>query len=326
MQNNTILKNAPLSQRIRAFLSDYFLLTLGTFLYVIAWTVFMLPRGIVSGGLTGACAIIELGTKGFIPLDYSYFALNAVLLAIAYLVMGKVFGIRTIYCMLAAWAMFWFFKHFPHITESLTNYFKVEEKLLIPLIGGLLEAIGIGFIFSRNGSTGGTDIIALIMNKFWPISPGKVYLYTDLVIIASILFIPGKTFNDMLYGYLTMITFSFMVDYVLLGRKSTVQILVFSQHYDKIADYMMKNMNRGVTALNAVGWYTKKDQKVLLIIARKTQLHDLTKTIKALDEKAFVSVSPASSVYGEGFDQIKVGVDKKKKKQVVEPSVDKKEQ
>ena len=189
----------------------------------------------------------------------------------------------------------------------------ISEKVLIPIIGGLVEALGIGIILERGGSTGGTDLLAVVINKFWPVSLGKVYIFCDLVIIASILLIPGRTFQDMVYGYIAMLTFSLMVDFVLLGRKSTVQVLVFSEKYEDIADYIIKVLDRGVTALNAVGWYTKSDKKVLLIIVRKSQLHDLTKAVKAIDNRAFVSVAPANSVYGEGFEEMKTGVDRKKK-------------
>ena len=120
--------------------------------------------------------------------------------------------------------------------------------------------------------------------------------------------------EDMVYGFVAMFMFSVMVDWVMLGRKSTWQVMVFSDEYKAIADYIINNMNRGVTALNSVGWYTGNDKKVLLIIVRKRELHDLTKLIKAMDPKAFVSVSAASTVYGEGFDEIKTGVNIRKKK------------
>ena len=175
-----------------------------------------------------------------------------------------------------------------------------------------MEALGIALIMGRGGSTGGTDIFALIINKFWPVSLGKVFLYFDLVIIASVLLVPGKTFQDMVYGYIAMFTFSFGVDYVLLGRKSTVQVLIFSDKYEEIADYINKVLDRGVTALNAVGWYTQSDKKVLLALVRKMQLPALKKAIKSVDPKAFLSVSPASDVFGEGFDEIKTGLHRKK--------------
>ena len=168
--------------------------------------------------------------------------------------------------------------------------------------------MGIGLILLRGGSSGGTDIAAMIINKYWPVSPGKVYLYSDLFIIASILLIPGKTLEDMIYGYITMVTFSVMIDMVLLGRKSSVQILVFSPNYKDVADFIINEMDRGVTALYARGWYSQEDSKVLLIVARKTQLHQIVSAIKRIDSKAFVSVSTATSVYGEGFEEIKAGL------------------
>ena len=146
-------------------------------------------------------------------------------------------------------------------------------------------------------------------------SPGKVYLYSDLFIIASVLLIPGKTVEDMIYGYATMVTFSFMIDAMLLGRKSSVQILVFSSRYQEVADFIINEMDRGVTAIYSQGWYSKEDTKVLLIVARKTQLHQIVSAVKRIDNKAFVSVSTATSVYGEGFEEIKTGLHLKPKSQ-----------
>ena len=188
-----------------------------------------------------------------------------------------------------------------------------DEKFLEAVVGGILEAIGIGIVLLKGGSTGGTDIAAMIVNKYWPVSPGKVYLYSDIFIIASILLIPGKTVEDMIYGYIVMITFSFMVDFVLLGQKSSVQVLIFSSKYKEIADKILKDMNRGVTALKSVGWYSKADSNVLLVVVRRNQLHDVVSIIKSLDHSAFVSVSSASGVYGEGFDEMKTGPALKKK-------------
>ena len=275
----------------------------------------MIPNNIASGGLTGACTIIQFATGGLIPLSYSFFVLNVFLLITGAIVLGKGFGIKTVYAVLLSTVLFRILPTFDFIQAVPGNFLYVDNRLLIPIMGGIIEAVGLGLILQRGGSTGGTDVIVMIINKFWPVSPGKVYLYSDLVIIASILLIPDKTFEDMIYGYVAMVTFSFMVDFVLLGGKSTLQVMVFSEKYEQIADYIIYKMDRGVTALKAVGWYTRKDRNVLLILVRKSQLHDLCKAIKELDEKAFVSVSPASSVYGEGFDELKAGISRRKKKE-----------
>ena len=294
---------------------DYLIVTIGTFFYCIAWDCFLIPNNIASGGLTGAFTIIQFATGGLIPLSYSFFVLNVFLLITGAIVLGKGFGIKTVYAVLLSTVLFRILPTFDFIQAVPGNFLYVDNRLLIPIMGGIIEAVGLGLILQRGGSTGGTDVIVMIINKFWPVSPGKVYLYSDLVIIASILLIPDKTFEDMIYGYVAMVTFSFMVDFVLLGGKSTLQVMVFSEKYEQIADYIIYKMDRGVTALKAVGWYTRKDRNVLLILVRKSQLHDLCKAIKELDEKAFVSVSPASSVYGEGFDELKAGISRRKKKE-----------
>ena len=275
-------------------------------MYTFAWSCMFIPNGVASGGVTGASTIINFATG--IPVYISYIVINVILLLLGFLILGKSFGLKTIFAIAISTVFLDFFASM----ESWYLFF--ESRLLLVLVATLLESIGIALILEVGGSTGGTDIIALIINKFWPITVGRVYLATDLFIIASILLIPGKTVEDMVYGYVAMFMFSVMVDWVMLGRKSTWQVMVFSDEYKAIADYIINNMNRGVTALNSVGWYTGNEKKVLLIIVRKRELHDLTKLIKAMDPKAFVSVSAASTVYGEGFDEIKTGVNIRKKK------------
>ena len=302
-----------MKSKILSTLYDYLVISLGTLLFTMSWSCFLIPNGITSGGLTGACTILQFATGGLIPLSISYIVSNAILLLLAFLIIGRIVGIRTIYCIALSTVLFRFLPDLDWLQATEGHFFYVEERILIPIIGGLLEAVGVGMILTHDSSTGGTDILALIVNKFWPVSMGRVYLVVDLFIIASILLIPGKTFTDMIYGYIMMITFSVMVDFVLLGRKSTVQLLVFSEKYEAIADYIIHVLNRGVTALKAEGWYTRTDKKVLLILVRKSQLHDITHAIKEIDSKAFVSVSPASSVYGEGFDEMKTGLKLKKK-------------
>lgn len=296
MDTNKILKH----------IWDYGVLTFGIVIYCLSWTSFLIPNGIASGGGTGLCTIVYFASGGTIPVSVSFFVLNAILLIIGFMVLGKAFGIKTIYAIILSTLLF---DLFPDLDWTVT----FDNKLLIAIVGGIVEAIGIGLVLLRGGSTGGTDIAAMIVNKYWPVSPGKVYLYSDIFIIASILLVPGKTIEDMIYGYVVMVTFSFMVDFVLLGQKSSVQILVFSNRYKEIADRIL-TMNRGVTALSSVGWYSKAEGKVLLIVVRQNELHSVVSIIKNIDQKAFVSVSSASGVYGEGFDEMKTGIKLKKEK------------
>lgn len=301
-------------KRVLPHIWDYIVITFGTLLYCLAWDSFMIPNNISSGGLTGACTILQYATLGAIPMSWSFFVLNVLLLITGFIVLGKGFGIKTVYVVLLSSVLFEILPEYDFLKAIPGNFLYIDNRLLVPIVGGILESIGIGLIIMRGGSTGGTDIAVLIVNKFWPVSPGKVYLYSDLVIIASVLLVPGKGFEDMIFGYIAMITFSFMLDFVLLGNKTTFQVMVFSEKYEEIADFIIKRLDRGVTALKAVGWYTRNDKNVLLILVRKPQIRELTKAIKEIDSKAFVSVSPATSVYGEGFDEIKTGIGNKLKK------------
>lgn len=312
-------------KKVLSVVWDYVILSFGTLLFCMAWDSFLIPNNIASGGLTGACTIIQFATGGLIPVAYSYFVINVLLLIVGTIVLGKGFGLKTIYAVLLSSALFRILPEFTFLEAIPGNFLYIDNKLLIPVVGGLLEAVGVGLIFKQGGSTGGTDVGVLIVNKFWPISPGRAYQISDLFIIASVLLVPGKTFEDMIYGYITMITFTVMLDYVLLGSKSTVQVLVFTQKYEVMADYIMNKMRRGVTVLKAIGWYTKHEKNVLLILVRKNQMPELSKVIKAVDANAFVSVSPASSVYGEGFDELKTGLTRKSKTDTELENIEQKE-
>ncbi len=289
-----------------SILKEYSILTFGTVIYVLAWTSFLIPNGIASGGGTGLCTIVYFASNETIPVSVSFFVLNAILLIIGFMALGKAFGFKTIYIIILSTVLF---DVFPKLGWNVD----FDEKFLVAVVGGTLEALGIGIVLMKGGSTGGTDIAAMVINKYWPVSPGKVYLYSDIFIIASILLVPGKTIEDMIYGYVVMITFSFMVDFVLLGQKSSVQVLIFSSKYREIADRIL-TMNRGVTAIRSMGWYSKADSNVLLVIVRRYELHAVVSIIKSIDQSAFVSVSSASDVYGEGFDEMKTGIDRKNKK------------
>lgn len=287
---------------------DYVVITLACMFYCSAWTQVFIPNGIASGGITGLCTIIQYGT-GF-PMYISYGIINAILLVLAFLILGRTFGIRTIYAM----AAITLFMDILPMLDLPVLVLREGNGLLIPVIASLMEAFSIAIMINYGSSSGGTDIIALILNKYLPVSLGQVYIATDLLIIASIMLIPGKTIDDMLYGYLAVIVFSLGLDYLMLGRKSSVQMIVFSDHYAEIADYINKKLDRGVTALNAIGWYSQKDKKVLLILVRRSEMPQITDRIKKVDPRAFVAVTPVSSVYGEGFEEIKTSLKLKRKK------------
>ena len=288
------------SSKVLNVILDYFLMTVGSVIFCMAWTSFLIPNGLASGGLTGLCTIIQYGTG--IPVGLTYPIINVILLILGFLSLGKAFGFKTIYVIALTSLLFDLLPKFPQLEVMM------DEKFLVALVGATLESIGIGLVLLRGGSTGGTDIIAMMINKYWPVSPGRVYLYTDIFIISCLLFVPDKGLVDLIYAFVVMLGFSFGVDFVLLGNKSSVQILVFSSKYEEIANHIIYEVHRGVTALQSVGWYSQKDSKVLLIVARKHQMNEVVNEIKEIDKKAFISVSTAMSVYGEGFEEVKTGL------------------
>lgn len=290
--------------RILSTVWDYLLMTVGSVIFCMAWTSFLIPNGLSSGGLTGFCTIIQFGTG--IPIGWTYPVLNVILLVMGFLVLGKGFGVKTIYVVALTSVLFEVLPHFHQLEVPM------DEKLLVALVGAGMSAVGLGLVLLRGGSSGGTDIIAMIINKYWPVSPGRVYLVTDLFIISLLLLVPEKGLVDMIYSYVVMLGFSYGIDFVLLGNRSSVQILVFSQKFQEIADHIVYEVDRGVTALQSVGWYSQKESKVLLIITRKQQMNELLNEIRDIDRNAFISVSTAMSVFGEGFEEVKSGLKVKK--------------
>lgn len=285
---------------------DYLLLTVGTIIYCMGWTSFLIPNGLASGGLTGLCTIIQYGTG--IPIGWTFPAINVVLLLIGMLALGKGFGFKTIYVIALSSVLFEVLPRFEVLQVT-----TIPDMILVAIVGAAMESIGIGLTLLRGGSTGGTDIVAMVVNKYWPVSPGRVYLVTDLFIISLMFLVPDKGIVDVIYAYVVMIGFSIGVDWVLLGNKSSVQILVFSSKYEEIADHIINDVHRGVTALQSTGWFSQKEGKVLLIISRKHQMNEVVEAVKSIDKDAFISISVAKSVFGKGFEEVKTGFKIKKK-------------
>ena len=301
-------------KKIRRGIADYLILTLACFIFAFAWEGFMIPNGMSAGGMMGLCTVIQYATGGVIQAQYSYFVINAFLIIVAVIAMGIGFGFKTIYCIVMSSLAMQLLESWPALASVEGNFFYVPERVLIPIIAGVLEALGIGLVLRYGGSTGGTDIIALMVNKYYPVSLSTVFLLSDVVICSLLLTLPEKNFSDMCYGLVEVVIFSLVIDIVVGGKRTSYQLLVFSDKYDQIADHIIHRMDRGVTVLKAQGWFTKQDRNVLLILINQAQLAGLSRVIKELDPRAFMSISPTHNVYGEGFEEIKTGVHLSKKK------------
>ncbi|MFV0598739.1 MAG: YitT family protein [Bacteroidales bacterium] len=280
---------------------QYFMIILGVLMYTFAWSVFLIPQNIVGGGVAGISSIIFLGTG--IPVGISNFAINIVLLLIGIKTLGSKFGINTIFGIIVASLSFILWQQVVHIEQIIdaTQF----EPFMCAIIGAGISGVGIGTTFNYGGNSGGTDIIALIITKYKNISAGTVILYIDIFIIASAFILPEMSITNVVYGYTVMFVFTYVLDLTIEGNKQSYQIMVFSSKADEIADAIGSGVKRGVTIIDAHGWYTKKEQKIVLVIARKQDKVEIMRIIKLLDPAAFISVDKVQGVFGKNFDTLR---------------------
>jgi len=282
--------------RLLAEVRSYSIITFGVFLNALAWMGFMLPSHIVGGGINGISSLLYLSTG--IPIAVGILVFNSILIILAIRILGVAFGIKSIFSILMMVGAFSLFQYF--LTEPI-----VKDKFMAAIIGGILNGVSIGIVFTQGGSTGGVDIIAMIINKYRNITPGKVILYFDVCVITSSYFI-FPHIENIVYGYVVMAVGTYVIDLVLTGANQTVQIFIFSQKNAEIADKVGKDLKRGVTLIKGIGWYSKSEQEILMILMRKTELPYFFRAVKLIDQNAFISVSSVMGVYGQGFDVIKV--------------------
>jgi uncharacterized membrane-anchored protein YitT (DUF2179 family) len=278
----------------------YIIISIGIFIYAFAWKAFLIPNEITGGGVAGIATVLYFVSGAKISTGITILVINAGLLTVAFYVLGKGFGAKTIYGVIFLSIMFSFLKS----PEFISGQFNESDKLICAIIGGILSGIGVVLTFRQGGSTGGTDIVVMILNKYYNITPGKVFLYCDMVIIGLSYFI-NHDIRTIIYGYVMMGVFSYTVDILLSGNKQSVQILIFSRKYREIADSVVMLKKRGVTALDATGWYTQEQTKVLIVLVRKHELNDVYRIVKSIDADALISVANVMGVFGKGFDIIK---------------------
>ncbi len=276
-------------------LQSYSIITFALFVNALAWTAFLLPSEIVGGGVTGAAALLYYATG--IPVAITFFLVNLLLITFGIKSLGFGFGIKTIY---SAGILSLFFAILqPLITEPI-----VDDRFMSAIIGGIMGGASVGLVFTQGGSTGGTDIIAVIINKYRNISHGRIILYLDLVIISSS-YLLFQSIEVMVYGYVTMAVASYSIDMLLMGHRRSVQLFIFSPKYEQIAEHIANDIGRGVTLLNGQGWYSKEQSAVLMVVVKRHETSVVFRSIKEIDPDAFISVANVMGVYGKGFDPIK---------------------
>ncbi len=296
---------------------DYVNITLGLLLYTFSFTMFLLPYQIVTGGISGIGAIVFYST-GF-PVQYTFFIINAVLIVLALKILGWKFLTKTIY---ATFMLTLFLEIFQDIiTMPNGEFYKIlgeNNDFMSLLIGCMMTGTALAIVFLNNGSTGGTDIVAAVLNKFHNITLGKALIMIDICIIGSCLFVDSFGAIDLrcrkvVFGLCTMVIECLMLDYVMFWQRQSVQFLIFSKKYQEIAYEITRITDHTLTILDGHGYYTGKPTKVICLLAKKRESLLIFRIVKSIDPNAFVSQSAVIGVYGEGFDAIKVNVKKKSK-------------
>lgn len=288
-------------------LKNYIMITIGLALYAIAWNFFMSPFKFLVGGVSGIGAIVQY-TSG-LPMQYTYFFINIVLILIAIKILGLKFCLKTIYAIFTLTAFLSLFQEIFSEQNALT-ILGPEKQLEACLVGSIFTGIGIAMCFLNNGSTGGVDIIAAIVNKYKDVSFGRAMLYVDACIITSGFFIiptadMSESLTKVFYGYINLVIVNVSLDYMVNSNRQLVQFFIFSNKYEDIAYYITRSMRRGVTLLDSVGFYSKQPGKVITTLARANQAHELFNIVQQIDPNAIVSQTKVVDVYGKGFNKIK---------------------
>ena len=274
-----------INNKVYFAVQDYLMILLGTLLYGFGFNAFILSNEIITGGVSGICALIFFASNEIIPVSVSYFVINVLI--------KTIFGVFSLSASLSFFE--WLLKGQPLLHD---------QPFMSIIIGAFLCGAGLGLVFSANGSTGGTDIVGAIVNKYKNISIGRALLFCDFIIIGSSFFL----FHDVekiVFGFVEMFVSNYIIDAVLNGNRQSVQFLIFSQKYDEIAERIIHDLDRGCTILDGVGGYSRKPVKVVVLLAKKSESVSIFRLVKQIDHQAFISQSIVRGVYGEGFDQIK---------------------
>ncbi len=288
--------NTPNYLLKKFYWKDYLMIFLGTFMYSLGITQFIMPHKFVTGGLAGIGILLNYAFS--LPVSVTVLVINALLILIAWRILGPQFLVKTIVGVLSL-------STFLGIFEALQlQTIMQSEPLIAGMLGALLCGAGVGLVFSVNGSTGGTDIVIMIINKYRNVTPGRTMLLIDLMIVGTSYAI-FQSIETIIFGFIIIAIMTTSVDYVINGVRQSVQFFIFSQQYEQIATEINSQLHRGCTVLDGIGWYSKQSQKVLVVMAKRTESVSIFRIVKGIDPKAFVSQTSVIGVYGEGFDKIR---------------------
>ncbi|MDE5821236.1 MAG: YitT family protein [Paramuribaculum sp.] len=305
---------------------DYLFIVIGLALYAFGFSAFILPQKVVMGGMAGLGSVVFFATQRLaergafpwaIPVGVTMYAVNFILLAIAYKIVARSFVIRTLFGMTVLSAMIYFFQPMFGSLNILPN-----DHLLNLILGSSIMGVGIGTVFIHNGSSGGTDIVAAMVSKVSNVTIGRTMMICDCLIVGSAYFVLSYSLGEIVYGLLVTVLTGYMCDLVINSDRQAVQFTIFSKKWKEIAKAVNVEANRGCTAFNGMGCYSGQEVKMLLVMCRRIEAVSIYRIIKSIDEDAFITQSNVNGVYGRGFDQIKVKSKKRRKKELTETSAD----
>lgn len=301
------------------YAKDYLLIILGICIYGFGFCSFIAtaPDKVVIGGMAGLSQVVDMITMGLwgfhVPYSVTIFSVNIFMLLLAWRIVGRTFVIRTLFGVVIISIIFAVF-------QPLFTHPPVEGQTFMNIIiGAVLCGFGIGLVFIHNGSTGGTDIVAAVASKKSNVSIGRAMMYFDLTVISSsmllkFVFEPNFDFEAgvpaLVYGLITLFIIPFVADMMINTNRMAVQFTIFSPHWEEIATAINNEAQRGCTVLNGMGWYTKNEVKVLLVMCRKIESVTIFRIIKSIDNDAFITQAEVNGVYGKGFDELKLKMTK----------------
>jgi len=281
---------------IREQVKEYVFSTIGVMLTALGLVIFFIPNNIAAGGASGMAMILHKLFSS-IPVGVWMYIINIILFVLGFLLVGRDFSFKTIY---SAFALNFFVDLFDRIIA--VPKYTGDDLMLAVFFGNVLASIGMAIAFANNSSTGGTDIVAKIIARYFHTPIGTTLLVVDF----SIGIFAGFAFNPRIamYALLAIIVNGITIDFVLKGLELSATMMIISSKTDEIKKYILEKMERGATILKAQGAYSGRDIDVLYVALRRRELGEVLNVIKHIDPDAFVIVTEARYVLGEGFRRI----------------------
>lgn len=280
---NTISKNAK---------SNIGML-LGSLLMSIGIYFFKMPNGFSTGGISGVSTVIS-GVFSALSPGQLMFIINAALLIVGFIFIGKETGAKTVVCTFAVSGLTWLFEVLFPLEAPLT-----DQPFLELAYAMLLEGIGSALIFNCNASSGGTDIIALILKKYTSLNVGNALLCTDLIVAISAFFVFGIEIG--LFSLIGLFAKVFLIDSVIESFNICKHFMIITSKPEPIIDYILNEMNHSATTFDACGEYTQEKRKVVMTLCRRYEAAKLKQKIREIDQNAFVTIESTSDIIGKGF-------------------------